>query len=90
MTWPALPPRILVDEIRRWWDSSRGPWSKSIHGFYRKVGQGIVWTARKAWGAVTSRREEAEISAHRKEREAVVTAVQSLFNELGTPGEDRQ
>ena len=82
VTWPALPPRILVDEIRRWWDGTRGPWSKNIHGFYRKIGQGIVWTARKAWGAVASRREEAEVSVHRQEREAVVTAVQSLFNEL--------
>jgi len=82
VTWPALPPRILVDEIRRWWDASRGPWSRSIHGFYRKIGQGILWSARKAWGTVASRREEAEISLHRREREAVVAAVQSLFNEL--------
>lgn len=82
VTWPALPPGILVDEIRCWWDSARGPWSRSIHGFYRKIGQGILWSARKAWGAVASRREEAESSAHRREREAVVAAVQSLFNEL--------
>ncbi len=36
--WPTLPTSILVDEIRTWWDISRQPWSRQIHGFYRTLG----------------------------------------------------
>jgi len=83
VAWPSLPPRILVDEIRDWWDASRPPWSRSIHGFYRALGQGVTWPIRRVWGAARSGEPDPLATFHRQEREAIVMAVEKMLDELG-------
>ena len=82
VAWPAVPPRILVDEIRDWWDDSRPPWSKSVHGFYRKLGEGVTWPIRRAWRMAQPSGEDPLAAFHRGEREAIVMAVEKMLDEL--------
>ena len=82
VAWPSLPPRILVDEIREWWDVARPPWSRKIHGFYRRLGQGVTWPIRHAWKMTQTADEDPLESFHRREREAIVLAVEKMLDEL--------
>lgn len=81
VAWPTLPPGVLVEEIRDWWDSGRTGWSRGIHGFYRTVGRGVTWPVRAAWSKV--RAEPEPIGPFlRREGEAIVLAVQKMLDEL--------
>ena len=80
--WPMLPAGVLVDEIRDWWDDSRQAWSRRIHGFYRGLGRGATWPLRAAWDSMAGPRVDPLAAFQRREREAVVLAVEKLLNEL--------
>jgi hypothetical protein len=80
--WPALPTRLLVDEIRAWWDESRTGWSRKIHGFYRQIGQVVARPVRMAWEKLQGVQSDPLDAFHRNEREAVVQAVEKLVDEL--------
>jgi hypothetical protein len=81
VAWPTLPSRVLVDEIREWWDAGRAEWSRNIHGFYRKIGQGITWPVRAAWQA--SQADDDPIGPFRREENrAIVLAVEKMLDEL--------
>jgi hypothetical protein len=82
VAWPTLPPGVLVEEIRAWWDSARTAWSRSIHGFYRKLGRGLASSWRWASGKATSSQDDLLDSFRRREREAIVKAVASVLEEL--------
>jgi hypothetical protein len=81
--WPALPSGVLVEEIRAWWDGTREPWSRRIHGFYRVLGRGVTWPLRAAWTSVTGPAIDPLISFHKQERAAILSAVGKLLDELG-------
>lgn len=78
MAWPMLPARVLVDEIRAWWDSARSPWSRSIHGFYRTV---FTRPMNAAWQYMRGG-SEAVANFQRREGEAIVLAVEKMLDEL--------
>jgi hypothetical protein len=80
--WPSLPARVLVDEIRAWWDSHRSHWSRSINDVYRTIGQGVTWPVRKAWEAINPPGPDRLDLFHTEERRAIVRSVEHLFNEL--------
>jgi hypothetical protein len=80
--WPSLPARVLVDEIRAWWDSHRSNWSRSINDVYRTIGQGVTWPVRKAWEAINPPGPDRLDLFHTEERRAIVRSVEHLFNEL--------
>ena len=61
---------------------ARSPWSRQIHGFYRTMGRGVTWPIRAAWDAVAGPGEDPLVAFHRQEREAVVSAVEKLLDEL--------
>lgn len=82
VAWPTLPARVLVDEIRDWWDASRQPWSRAIHGFYRTLGRGVTLPLRAAWEAMTGPGADPLESFRAREREAVILAVEKLLDEL--------
>ncbi|OHB83768.1 MAG: hypothetical protein A2V98_23745 [Planctomycetes bacterium RBG_16_64_12] len=81
VAWPTLPPGVLVDEIRKWWDAGRAGWSRSIHGFYRAVGRGVTWPVRAAWTRARAETEPLE-PFRRRESEAIVLAVEKMLDEL--------
>ncbi|HEV3007172.1 MAG TPA: hypothetical protein VGX78_22070, partial [Pirellulales bacterium] len=86
VNWPTLPPRLLVDEIRAWWDARRSTWSRKIHAFYRVVGQGISWPVREAWRAARGESEPPQETFRVRERQAIVEALESLLAELDRLG----
>ena len=81
VAWPTLPPSVLVDEIRTWWDTSRSSWSRSVHGFYRTLGQGVLWPIRKAW-ELANPGVEPLLAFRQREREAILLAVEKMLDEL--------
>ncbi len=82
VAWPTLPAGVLVEEIRQWWDSARSGWSRSIHGFYRKLGHSITSSWRWATGKIPSNQDDLLDGFRRREREAVVQAVANVIEEL--------
>ncbi len=82
VNWPPLPPGMLVDEIRQWWDDRRSQWSRSVHGFYRQLGDAVTWPFRRAWQAVSPPDVDPAATFQRDERAAIFTAVERLLAEL--------
>ena len=82
VAWPSLPAGALVEEIRRWWNAGRGRWSRRVHGFYRTLGRGVTWPVRSAWEAMAGPREEPLAAFQKREREAIVLAVENVLHEL--------
>lgn len=80
--WPALPSKILIPEMRDWWDEGRPEWSKKIHGVYRRLGQAIVSTVQTVAGTSSGPTIDPETTLHERERQAVLAAVERLFDEL--------
>jgi hypothetical protein len=81
VAWPTLPARVLVDEIRSWWDVGRPAWSRSIHGFYRTLGQGLTWPVRSIRKMMGPAPDPLE-TFRRQEREAILLAVEKMLDEL--------
>jgi hypothetical protein len=82
VAWPTLPAGVLVEEIRLWWDAARSNWSRQVHGFYRLLGRGVTWPARAAWQSLAAPRAEPLAVFHQRQREAIVLAVEKLWDEL--------
>ena len=82
VSWPTLPAKILVDEIRVWWDDHRVQWSRKIHRFYRTLGQGMTWPIRAAYDAMNPTRVDPVESMRTRERGAILEAVEKLLDEL--------
>ena len=78
MAWPSLPPQVLVEEIRNWWDADRSGWSRNIHGFYRAV---FTRPLQSVWKFARGG-TDAVAGFQRRESEAIVLAVQKMLDEL--------
>ncbi|MBB02259.1 MAG: hypothetical protein CMJ47_06410 [Planctomyces sp.] len=50
VTWPTVPNRVVIEEMRSWWREQRTGWEASVHGFYDAVGNGILWPFRQLTG----------------------------------------
>lgn len=81
VAWPTLPPRLLVQEIRDWWDTGRSHWSRNVHGFYRTLSRGVTWPVRTALSQLRGDAEAIE-PFRRRESEAIVMAVENMLAEL--------
>ena len=82
VSWPPLPPRLLVDEIGAWWDAGRSEWSRQIHGFYRTLGRGLTWPVRAAWGKLGAVESDWLSAFQQRELDAVLLAVEKMLDEL--------
>ncbi len=81
VAWPTLPPSVLVDEIRNWWGLGRPAWSRSIHGFYRTLGQGLTWPVRSLQQMLRPSADPLE-AFRRQEQDAILLAVEKMLDEL--------
>ncbi|MDY0170562.1 MAG: GTPase [Thermoguttaceae bacterium] len=82
LAWPTLPAGVLVDEIRRWWHSTRRPWSKRIHAFYRTLGRGLTWPVQAARNAVAGPAPDPLETFKGREREAILAGVRDMYDQL--------
>jgi hypothetical protein len=82
VTWPIVPPQLLVDEIRAWWDANRRPWSRRVHGIYRALGQGVGWPVLAAWRALSGPAVDPLDAFRARERAVLIEACEKLLDEL--------
>ncbi|HUG91092.1 MAG TPA: GTPase domain-containing protein, partial [Planctomycetaceae bacterium] len=81
-SWPAVPNRLLVDEIRRWWQSQREGWSKKVHGFYNTVGTGLTWPFRFARERIKGEQTPPLELYRRCEWTAILETVEKAYERL--------
>ncbi|MCG6157420.1 GTPase [Rubinisphaera margarita] len=50
VTWPVVPNRVVIQEVRNWWGEQRTGWEANVHGFYDAIGRGLMWPVRQFQG----------------------------------------
>ncbi|MDB5388346.1 MAG: hypothetical protein JWM11_3992, partial [Planctomycetaceae bacterium] len=80
--WPAIPNRILVQEIRNWWRHQRQGWTKKVHDFYNTLGDGLLWSVRWAKSKLTGPESDPIREYQKSEREVILKAIENLFDGL--------
>ncbi len=80
--WPVVPASLLVEEITRWWDERRPPWSRTIHGVYRTVGKGLTWPIRAAWQGLGQSTTDPVTLFQVQQRDAIVETIEKVLGEL--------
>ncbi|MCA8989641.1 MAG: GTPase domain-containing protein, partial [Planctomycetaceae bacterium] len=66
VSWPVLPNRIVIQEIRNWWKENRTGWQASVHGFYDTIGHGLMWPIRQ-FQSSDENEEPAWLTSYRNE-----------------------
>lgn len=85
--WPNVPNAILVAEIRKWWKSQQQGWSKTIHGFYNTVGQGVTWPIRYARERLRGPADPPMEDYRHSEWSAMLRTVEELYERLSLMSE---
>ncbi len=80
--WPAIPNRLLVNEIRNWWRSQRQGWTKSVHDFYNTLGDGLLKGVRWARQRIVGPEVDPLKQYQQAEHEVILTAIENLFDGL--------
>ncbi len=80
--WPAMPNTLLVTEIRRWWQLQQQGWSKTVHGFYNAVGQGMLWPLRFARDRLQGPPPQPMETYRKQEWGAMLRTVEEIFDKL--------
>ncbi|HVW00796.1 MAG TPA: GTPase domain-containing protein, partial [Planctomycetaceae bacterium] len=80
--WPALPNRILVNEIRHWWRMQRQGWTRTIHETYNVLGDGLVWGFRWAKEKLNGPEPDPLENYRRQERDVMLAAIGDLYDGL--------
>lgn len=80
--WPAVPNALLVGELRRWWQTERQGWSKSVHEFYNSVGSGILWPFRFAKQKLQGEQPPPFELHRRREWNAILETVEKAYERL--------
>lgn len=80
--WPPAPNSIMVTELRRWWTEQREGWSRRVHGFYNKVGAGIMWPIRFAREQISGPSTSPFDTYREREWSTILIAVDRVFEKL--------
>lgn len=80
--WPAIPNRLLVNEIRQWWRGQRQGWTKSVHDFYNTLGDGLMKGVRWAKQRLIGPEIDPIKQYQHAEHEVILTAIENLFDGL--------
>lgn len=80
--WPAIPNRLLVNEIRQWWRGHRQGWTKSVHDFYNTLGDGLLKGVRWARQRIIGPEVDPIQQYQKAEHEVILTAIENLFDGL--------
>jgi hypothetical protein len=80
--WPPVPNALLVEEIRRWWQTQREGWSASVHNFYNTLGTGITWPFRYAAERIRGEQIPPLEQYRRQEWTALLDAVMQAYDQL--------
>jgi len=80
--WPAIPNRLLVQEIRNWWRHQRQGLTKKVHDFYNTLGDGLLWSFRWAKTKLTGPEMDPIEEYQKSEQEVILKAIENLFDGL--------
>ena len=81
--WPLVPNRLLVSEIRAWWNAQREGWSRQVSSFYDVLGRTVYWPLRFARDKLKGDRQVPPWDVYRKQEwAAVLHMVEEMFEKL--------
>ena len=80
--WPALPNRVLVDEIRAWWRTRQQGWARTINSAYDTLGKGVMLPFKFVRDQVAGEPTPPLVEYRQKEWETVLDSVEKLFDIL--------
>lgn len=80
--WPAVPNKLMIAEIRAWWQTHREGWSRKIHGFYNSIGDGLRWPFKFAREKLGSEQLPPMERYRREEWNAVLETVDKAYERL--------
>lgn len=80
--WPPVPRERLVREACLWWDEQRPPWSRKVHGFYRRLGEVILWPVGKLREQLGRVPADPMAAFREQEQQAMLLAVERMLDEL--------
>jgi len=80
--WPSIPNSLMVTEVRKWWQSEREGWSKSVHNFYNAIGSGLTWPFRFAKQKLRPEASPPFEQFRRQEWAAVLQTVEDAYERL--------
>ena len=86
--WSGLPPEILAEEVRLWWNSRRPAWSQKINSVYHKFSGGLLWAGRETVKFFTGGNTAAAVSSledfRHAEKRTAIEFVEKIVEKLET------
>ncbi|MFH1301140.1 MAG: GTPase domain-containing protein [Planctomycetota bacterium] len=80
--WPLVPNSVIVDAVRKWWQSQREGWSAQVHGFYNTLGQGVLWPLRYIHSLATEEKRPPMEIYREQEWSVVLQTVEGIYDRL--------
>jgi len=80
--WPLVSNSVIVDAVRKWWQSQREGWSAQIHGFYNTLGQGVLWPIRYIHSLAAEEKRPAMEIYREQEWSVVLQTVEGIYDRL--------
>ncbi len=80
--WPLVSNSVIIESVRKWWQSQREGWSAQIHGFYNTLGRGVLWPVRYIH-SLTADEKRAPMEIYREQEWSVVLqTVEGIYDRL--------
>ena len=81
-SWPEIPSRLLVSEVRQWWANQREGWTATVHGVYNTIGRGLVWPFKTVRAQIQGEATPPIEEYRRQEWSAILDAVEKVYSKL--------
>ena len=80
--WPVIPNSLLIEAVRHWWQSQREGWSRTVHGFYNRLGGAVMWPLRAAGKKLHGEQVPPTEAYRRREWSAILETVEKSYERL--------
>ncbi len=80
--WPTIPNKIMVSELRCWWQAQREGWAAKVHGFYNTIGSGLAWPLRYAKEKIQGEQTPPMQLYRRQEWDTILETVDKIYQKL--------
>ncbi|MCH7988962.1 MAG: hypothetical protein IID46_07400 [Planctomycetes bacterium] len=80
--WPVIPNSLLIEAVRFWWQSQREGWSRTVHGFYNRLGGVVLWPFRAAGKQFHGEQVSPMEAYRRREWSAILETVEKSYERL--------
>ncbi len=81
-SWPEIPSRLLVTEVRNWWADQREGWTATVHGVYNTIGRGLVWPFKAVREQIQGEGTPPIEEYRKQEWSAILDAVEKVYSKL--------